>query len=72
MIFTSMTDYLSGANSTTEAPAKAQELCEELKKYGFELRKWSSSHHEITCSLPDKLRDNPDKEKFMKTTKSRH
>ena len=53
-------DYLSGANSITAAHAKVQKVCEELKKYEFQHRKWSSSHHEIS-SLPDKFRENPDK-----------
>ena len=58
-------DYLFGANTITEALAKVRKVCEELKKYGFELRKWSSSHHEIISSLPEKLRENRDKETFM-------
>ena len=29
---------------------------------GFELRKRSSSHHEITSLMPENLRENPDKE----------
>ena len=58
-------DYLSGANSVEEAKIKVTKIYEKLKEYGFELRKWSSSHHEITSSLPENLRENPDKEKFM-------
>ena len=35
------------------------------KEYGFELRKWSSSHREMTSSLPENLQEYPDKEKLM-------
>ena len=48
-------DYLSCANSVAEAHTKVKKIYEELKEHGFELRKWSSSHHEITSSLPENL-----------------
>ena len=58
-------DYLSGADSIEEAHVKVAKLCDELKKYGFELRKWTSSHHEITASFPESLRESGKDEKFM-------
>ena len=58
-------DYLSGADSIEEAHVKVAKLCDELKNYGFELRKWTSSHHEIIVSLPESLRESANDEKFM-------
>ena len=57
-------DYLSGAESIPDAH-KVEQICQQLKKHIFELRKWSSSHHEIISSLPEALRENADQEKFM-------
>ena len=58
-------DYLSGADSIPEAHNKVEQIGQQLKKHGFDLRKWSSSHHEIISSLPEALRENGDQEKFM-------
>ena len=58
-------DYLSGAESTEDAKTKVDEICAVLNNYGFELRKWASSHHEITLSLPENLRESTNQEKFM-------
>ena len=43
-------DYLSGAESIEDAKTKVDKICAVLNNYGFELRKWASSHHEITLS----------------------
>ena len=58
-------DYLSGAESTEDAKLKVDEICADLNNYGFELRKWASSHDEITLSLPENLRESINQEKFM-------
>ena len=58
-------DYLSGANSITEAETKITNVCDELQKYGMQLRKWASSHHELTTELPVELRENVDIAKLM-------
>ena len=58
-------DYLSGTDSNEKAHVKVAKLCDELKKYGYELRKWTSSHHEITASLPESLRESAKDEQFM-------
>ena len=58
-------DYLSGANSITEAKTKITKVCDELQKYGMQLRKWASSHHELTTELPVELRENVDIAKVM-------
>ena len=58
-------DYLSGAISITEARTKITKVCDELQKYGVELRKWASSHHELTTELPVELRENVDIAKVM-------
>ena len=58
-------DYLSGANSITEAKLKVANVCEEMEKYGMQLRKWASSHHEITTELPEELRQSIDTSKIM-------
>ena len=58
-------DYLSGANSITEAKLKVAKVCKELEKFGMQLRKWTSSHHEITTELPEKLRQNIETSKIM-------
>ena len=58
-------DYLSGANSITEAKLKVAKVCEELEKYGMQLRKWASSHYEITTELSEELRQNINTSKIM-------
>ena len=58
-------DYLSGANSITESRTKITKVCDELQKYGMQLRKWASSHHELTTELPVELRENVDNAKVM-------
>ena len=58
-------DYLSGAISIREARTKITKVCDELQKYGVELRKWASSHHELTTELPVELRENVDIAKVM-------
>ena len=58
-------DYLSGAESIEYAKTKVDEICTVLNIYGFELRKWASSHHEITLSLPENLRESTKQENFM-------
>ena len=58
-------DYLSGADSITEARTKVTKVCDEFKKYGMQLRKWASSHYEITAGLPEELRENVDTTKVM-------
>ena len=58
-------DYLSGAESVEDAKTKVNYHCAVLNNYGFELRKWASSHHEITLSLPESLRESTNHEKFM-------
>ena len=40
-------------------------LCDELSKYGFELRKWASSHCELTSSIPEKLRESSEETIFL-------
>ena len=54
-------DGLSGAKYIT----KANQVCEELEKYGIQLRKWVSNHYEITTELPEELRQNIDTSKIM-------
>ena len=64
-------DYISGADSIEETHVQVAKLCDELKKYGFELRKWTWAHHEITASLPESLRGSAKDDKWIKITESR-
>ena len=58
-------DYLSGTDSIEDAKTKVDEICAVLSNYGSELRKWAYSHHEITLSLPENLRESTNQDKFM-------
>ena len=40
-------------------------MSEELRKHGFELRKWTSSDPEITLDLPTHLRETAEKDKIL-------
>ena len=53
-------DFLAGANSVKEAEQLVKHLYEELLKYGFPLRKWSSSHPNLIKQLPPDLREEND------------
>ena len=57
-------DYLSGMDSIEAAKERIGFLCQELSNFGFELRKWASSHSELISSLPEKLRESSEA-KFM-------
>ena len=48
-------DFLGCANTITEARNLMNDLCTELSAFGFELRKWTSSHPELTLELPLEL-----------------
>ena len=54
--------FVDGADSVEEAHVKVPKVCDELNKYGFELGKWTTSHHEITASLPESLRQSANDE----------
>ena len=58
-------DFLSGASSTAEAKLLLLGVSEELRKHGFELRKWTSSDPEITLDLPTHLRETAEKDKIL-------
>ena len=53
-------DFLGGANLIEEAETLIQDLRSELIKYGFPLRKWSSSHPEFIQNLSTDLRAESD------------
>ena len=53
-------DFLGGANTITEARNLMKDLCTELSAFGFELRKWTSSHPELAMELPLELRETSD------------
>ena len=53
-------DFLGGADSIEDARNLVKELCLELSKFGFELRKWTSCHYELTMELPLELRETSD------------
>ena len=53
-------DFLCGANTITEARNLMKDLCTELSAFGFELRKWTSSHPELTMELPLEIRETSD------------
>ena len=55
-----MDDFLGGADSIEDARNLVKELCLELSKFSFELRKWTSSHPEMTMELPLELRETSD------------
>ena len=55
-----MDDFLGGAGSIEDARNLVKELCLELSKFGFELRKWTSSHPELNMELPTELRQTSD------------
>ena len=58
-------DYLSGMDSIEAAKERIGLLCQKLSNFGFELRKWASSHSELISSLPEKLRESSEEAKFM-------
>ena len=58
-------DYLSGTDSLAAAKEQIRLLCQELSNFGFELRKWASSHSELISSLPEQLRESSEEAKFM-------
>ena len=60
-----MDDYLSGTDSLAAAKEQFRLLCQELSNFGFELRKWASSHSELISSLPEQLRESSEEAKFM-------
>ena len=65
-------DFLGGANSITEARQIVKDLCQQLSDFGFELRKWTSSHPELTAELPLELRGTSDQlELFSKEYKTK-
>ena len=47
--------YLGGAADNDSARKLVFTLIQELKRFGFEMRKWTSSDSAITLSLPDNL-----------------
>ena len=49
-------DFLGGAKSIAETRQIVKDLCQQLSDYGPELRKWTSSHPELTTELPLELR----------------
>ena len=58
-------DYVSGAESIPDARSKVEQICQEHKNHGFELRKLISSHHEIISSLPEAQSEITDQKTFM-------
>ena len=48
-------DYLSGASTKQEAKDLMLGVIAELKKYGMELRKWTSNAPELILELPEKI-----------------
>lgn len=52
-----MDDCMSGAETVKEALLLQQQLLDLMKCGGFELRKWSSTHPEVTDALPESLRE---------------
>ena len=53
-------DFLGGADSIEDARKLLKSLCIELSKFGFELRKWTSSHPGLTMELPIDMRETSD------------
>ena len=58
-------DYLGGAADNDSARKLVFTLIQELKRFGFELRKWTSSDSAITLSLPDNLRETAESFKIL-------
>ena len=58
-------DYLGGAADNYSARKLVFTLIQELKRFGFELRKWTNSDSAITLSLPDNLRDTAESSKIL-------
>ncbi len=56
-------EFLAGADMPEEA--EKWKLHNELKQYGLELRKWSSSNSDVILSLPENLRETTEASKFM-------
>ena len=54
-----MDDILTGAPSVPLAKSLQAELVKLLKKGGFELRKWTSSHPDLVENLPAEWRETP-------------
>ena len=53
-------DFLGGAPTIDEAKSLLDNLVKELRRYGFDLRKWASSHTELISELPVEMRENAD------------
>ena len=58
-------DYLSGASTKQEAKDLMLGVIAELKKYGMELRKWTSNAPELIFELPENLRENSNQDKLF-------
>ena len=58
-------DYRGGAADNDSARELVFTLIQELKRFGFELRKWTSSDSAITLSLPDNLRETAESFKIL-------
>ena len=57
--------YLSGADNREAATFKMKALIEEQNKYGLPIQKLSSDDETLILSLPENLRETPEKEKFL-------
>ena len=53
-------EFLGGAPTIDEAKTLLENHVEEPRRYGFDLRKWASSHIELVSELPVKMRENAD------------
>ena len=53
-------DFLGGAPTIDEAKSLLDNLVKKLRRYGFDLRKWASSHTELISELPVEMRENAD------------
>ena len=53
-------DFLGGAPTIDEAKSLLDNLVQELRRYGFDLRKWVSTHTELVFELPVEMRENAD------------
>ena len=58
-------DFLGGANSLEEAIQLVNDLRQELLKYGFPLRKWSSNDQNLIKSISNELRAEKDNLKLF-------
>ena len=58
-------DFLGGADSLEEARKLRKGLYNDLSSFGFELRKWTCSHPQLSMDLPIDLRESSDQLEFV-------